>query len=270
MKIINTYNLLIKITFFLSITFFANSYNLETLYAEDSNELEIWDPLERVNRGTFWFNERVDQNIAEPWARYYDETTSENVQEIVRNFFNNLKYPQHVVSDTLRFEFAELWNHSVRFTLNSTLGLLGLFDVAKEFGYEKVSNPDMGLAFQELGIPAGPYIVLPFLGPSNARDAIGSVFDTFLDPLFWVVQADVMTTTEEFLIPGMIKSWDFLQRRTDLLETVTTGRQSSLDFYLFAQAAYYQYRNGLSKDNNQSSQELNDSDEDWFDDEVEY
>lgn len=263
-------NIFITTLFIFAVNFFPNNYEYAgsfyspSAYAED---LEIWDPFERMNRGIFWFNERVDQNIAEPWAAYYDSTTSEATQQKVRNFFTNLKYPQYLVSDTLRLEFGDLWKHSARFLINSTMGILGIFDVAKEFGIENPSNPDMGLAFQELGIPAGPYLVLPFLGPSNLRDTVGSVFDTVLDPLFWIINADVFTPTEEFLIPGMTKSWDFLQRRTDLLDAVQTGRESSIDFYLFAQGAYTQYRDGLSK----GKKDLKDTEqEDWFDDDIEY
>lgn len=268
------FTILLTFAFNLSVNINSNSisFNKISAYAEDSNELQIWDPFESVNRGIFWFNERVDQNIAEPWAAYYDRTTSEATQQKVRNFFVNIKYPQYLLSDTFRLEFGDLWKHSARFVINSTMGILGIFDVAKEFGIENPSNPDMGLAFQEIGIPSGPYLVLPFLGPSNLRDTFGSVFDTLLDPLFWIVDADILTPTEEFFIPGMIKSWDFLQRRTDLLDTVQAGRESSLDFYLFAQGAYTQYREGLSKkDKTLNTVQGDDFEEDdWFDDEVEY
>lgn len=151
--------------------------------AQENNDVEVWDPLESFNRSIFWFNNTLDVNIVEPWARYYDEVTPEPAQQSIRNFFTNLQYPKYLVSDIITLDFNDAWTHTVRFTLNSTLGFFGIFDVAKEYGYKHKPN-DIGLTLQKLGVPAGPYIVLPLLGPSNLRDVFGTVADTALDPIF--------------------------------------------------------------------------------------
>jgi phospholipid-binding lipoprotein MlaA len=234
---------------------------------QEAHDVNVWDPLESFNRSIFWFNNTLDVNIVEPWARYYDEVTPEPAQQSIRNFFINLQYPRYLVSDIITLDFTDAWTHTVRFTLNSTLGFFGIFDVAKEYGYKHKPN-DIGLTLQKLGVPAGPYIVLPLLGPSNLRDVFGTVADTALDPIFWASYTDYLEETEELLALGSLKSWELMQRRTDALEAIAAGKRSSVDFYLFAQAAYYQYREGMIK-NNMSQKELEKSgaDEDWFKDE---
>ena len=209
---------------------------------------EIWDPLEPMNRGIFWFNDKMDIYIMEPVAKGYDYVVPDPVKTGVGNFFSNLRYPIHLVSDVLQLKFTQAAEHTGRFLINSTVGLGGLFDVAKTVGLEE-HDEDLGITFAYYGIPAGPYLVLPFLGPSNLRDGIGRIGNGFLDPAFYIDYTNASTSTKWAITLGT-KSLDFIDTRAKLLEAIKAAKESSTDYYLFLQGAYYQYRRGVLYDGN--------------------
>jgi len=203
---------------------------------------EIYDPFENVNRKIFWFNDQVDIYVLEPVARGYDYITPSPVQRGVRNFFNNLRYPQYLVNDLLQLEFSQAANHTGRFLINSTIGIGGLIDHASHMGLEDHAE-DFGLTLAKYGVPPGPYIVIPFLGPSNLRDGIGQGVDYFLDPLYYVYYTD-LSSKEKLIISASTTSLDVVSRRARMLDAIETAKGATLDYYSFAQGAYYQYRRG--------------------------
>jgi len=225
----------------------------------------IEDPLEPVNRGIFWFNDTFDIYIAEPVARGYEKIIPNQVRTSISNFFDNLGYPSQLVSDVAQLKFGQALDHTSRFVISSTMGVAGFFDVAKSLGYEKKEN-DFGLALAYHDVPPGPYLVLPFLGPSNVRDGFGKIVDFALDPFSWVGSYG-LKDHEELTVQLAARSVQFINTRANLLEAVKAAKESSLDYYLFMQGAYYQYRQGLLYDGQvPAAKALGDEEEDIFKD----
>lgn len=208
---------------------------------------EVSDPLEGINRATFWVNDQLDMALLEPAARGYDYVVPEVVQDGVTNFFDNLRFPIYLVSDLVQLKFTQAAEHTGRFVINTTVGIGGILDVAKHVGLER-HREDFGIALAYHGVPPGPYLVLPILGPSNVRDTVGLVVDFFLDPLFWLGDVSNMSKKDEFWVEGGIATLKYLQLRADLIEAVEAGKESAIDYYLFTQGAYLQYREGLLYD----------------------
>ena len=127
------------------------------------------------------------------------------------------------------------------------MGLGGLIDVAEHINLD-FHDEDIGIALAYHGVPPGPYLVLPILGPSNLRDAFGKGVEIFLHPLYWVWIESDLTTEEEWGAAIGTKTVEFVDVRSRLIEAVRAAKGSSLDYYLFTQSAYYQYREGLLHD----------------------
>jgi phospholipid-binding lipoprotein MlaA len=238
------------------ITLFITFYPINFVFSEPEDNTIIWDPLEKVNRGVFAFNDFIDLILLEPIAKGYDYVVPDTVQKSVRLFFQNLAYPSHLVSDLLQGKFSQAAVHSGRFAINSTLGVGGLFDVAEDFGL-KYHEEDFGTALGYYDIPAGPYIVLPILGPSNLRDGIGRVVDSFLDPTTFVAYSNVSSSTQNSIIFGL-NGIRIINIRSSMLETIDSAKEASMDYYLFIQSSYSQYREGLIWDKgNEPTDQLN-------------
>lgn len=218
-------------------------------YAETAS-----DPIEPVNRGIFWFNERVDQNVFGPVAHGYDYVMPDDAQVGVTNFFKNLRYPTYLLSDLLQAKFEQALDHTGRFLINTTVGLLGFIDVAKDVGLPD-KEEDFGLAFASWGVGPGPYIVLPFLGPSNLRDTVGLVFDTITNPVYLVSYTNASSDSQFWIQTGAtaLKS---VQWRVNLDDAIRMGREGSLDYYNFVQSSYYQYRTGQINGANPSEEQM--------------
>ena len=222
--------------------------------AEAFCEEEISDPIEPVNRGIFWFNDKLDVYVLEPVAQGYSDTVPDGIQRGVHNFFLNLRYPRYLVSDVVQLKFTQAAEHTGRFLLNSTLGIAGLFDVAAEVGLED-HNEDFGIALAYHGVPAGPYLVLPLLGPSNLRDTVGTVVDTFLDPLSLLYYSSLDDAVVLPIDLGL-RTIRVIDQRAGLLDAVEAAKESSVDYYLFIQSAYYQHREGVLYDGNPPEEEI--------------
>ena len=207
---------------------------------------EIYDPLEPVNRGIFWFNDKLDVYVLEPVARGYDAIVPEAVDSGITNFFLNIKFPIYLINDLLQLKFTQAAEHTGRFLVNSTVGVAGFIDIAKDLGLAH-HREDFGITLAHYGIGPGFYLVIPLLGPSNLRDGIGTIADGFADPV-WYASRFGETEAAEYLIPFGIKAVEYVDIRADMLEAVEAGKESAFDYYLFAQGAYYQYRRGLLYD----------------------
>jgi phospholipid-binding lipoprotein MlaA len=133
-----------------------------------------WDPLEDLNRATFNFNAAWAKDIGDPVAAAYQSAVPQAAQTGIGDFFTNLREPVTAVSSGLQGDFQNAGVSATRFAINTTVGVLGVFDVATDMGW--VSRPeDIGAMLCAYGIRPGPYFVVPILGPSNARDAVGSL-----------------------------------------------------------------------------------------------
>lgn len=227
---------------------------------------EVSDPLEGFNRGVWWFNDRFDRYVFQHVADGYDYIMPDRVQDSISNFFYNLKYPVRLLSDVFQFKLSQAGVHTGRFLVNSTLGLGGLFDVAAEFGLQR-HDEDLGLAFAYHGVPAGPYLVLPFLGPSNLRDAIGYAGEMAMSPMYWIPK-ESMSTGDADKTEWSLLILYAVNTRAQKDEAIQAMREAAVDEYLFQQGAYYQYRAGLLYDGNVKANSLEeDLEEDFLDEE---
>ena len=190
---------------------------------------EINDPFEDLNRDIFIFNEKLDEKLLKPAALTYRKVTPQFARTGVTNFFNNLEEIDTTINQVLQGEIKYAFNDAGRFVINSTIGLFGLIDVASKMGLEK-HEEDFGQTLGVWGFDSGPYIMIPFLGPSNPRDLLSRPISSFLSGTFAMEDNDVKIT-----LVGI----DALETRERLLdaETLIIG-----DKYIFVKDAYIQSR----------------------------
>jgi phospholipid-binding lipoprotein MlaA len=196
------------------------------------------DPYERYNRAVFRFNERVDQAFLEPTARAYRTVLPPFVRTGVGNVFSNIGDVRNALNNALQGKLATAYSDFGRVVINSTVGMLGLFDIASAAGVEK-HQEDFGQTLGVWGLSDGPFIMLPFLGPSSGRDVMGLAVDYATDPLLYVDP----TRTRYGLIATR-----FVDRRADLLDASTIVHRTALDLYLFVRDGYLQRRRNLVHD----------------------
>jgi len=203
----------------------AKSGDSET-YDEDS------DPIEPVNRGIQKFNDVVDTVVYKPVSRTYRYVVPQWGRNRVSNVFYNLSEPLTVVNSALQADpkntFTSLW----RFILNSTFGVLGIFDVAESFGL-KPRQEDFGQTMAVWGWRNSSYFVIPFIGPSTLRDALGMGVDVAANPVYWPL--------DEREQIGLFVA-DALDRRTKLLPVTDEIERTSLDPYASYRSIYLQER----------------------------
>lgn len=137
------------------------------------------DPLYGINSAVFVFNETLDEVVAKPVATGYQAVLPARAQLGVGNFFSNIGELQNVLNDILQGKFGQALNDSGRFLINSTVGMVGVFDVATRMGLAQSDGEDFGQTLAMWGVPEGPYLVLPLFGPSTLRDAPSRFVDRF-------------------------------------------------------------------------------------------
>lgn len=142
------------------------------------------DPLEPANRDVWALNQGIDRAALRPAATIYRENTPSWVQNCVSNFFANLSSPRNIVHSLLQGKPLEAGQETLRFALNTTLGLGGLFDPAADANLPR-ANEDLGQTLGVWGVPPGPFLMVPLLGPSTLRDLPSSIVDRLTEPLFW-------------------------------------------------------------------------------------
>lgn len=227
------------------------------------------DPLEPTNRAVFAFNNFLDRIILEPVAKGYRYITPSPVRTGISNFLKNISSPIVFANDLLQGEARRSGTTIARFAVNSTIGILGIFDVASDMGLS-YHNEDFGQTLAVWGIGKGPYLMLPLLGPSNPRDLTGKIVDIFLDPMnYAIAQSD--DETIDYIATGR-SVMSAVNGREKLLDTLSEVRESSIDYYatirtLYRQSRNHEIDNGLStlmRDN----QNMNDFD--FYDEETDF
>jgi phospholipid-binding lipoprotein MlaA len=197
------------------------------------------DPFEGFNRAVFTFNDGVDKMLIKPVAIGYKTVLPTPVRTGVTNFFANLGDLWIGINNVLQGKVAAGVSDFGRFAINSTAGILGLFDVASNAGMEK-HNEDFGQTLGRWGMGSGPYLVLPFLGPSSVRDGLSRlIVDWRGNPLWYT--GDV-ATGNTLVGVGLIDS------RANLLAASDLAEQAALDFYSYTRSAYLQRRRNLVYD----------------------
>jgi phospholipid-binding lipoprotein MlaA len=187
------------------------------------------------------FNDSVDSAVVRPVAQAYKDYMPNLVQTGVSNFFDNIGDLNVMVNNLLQFKIENAVSDFGRILWNSTVGIFGLIDVASHMGLEK-HDEDFGQTLAVWGVPDGPYIVLPLLGPSNVRDSVGLVGDIYVDPLFQI--------EEEGNVYWGAVILRFIDTRADLLSASRVLEQAAIDPYIFVRDAYLQHRRNLVYDGN--------------------
>ena len=195
------------------------------------------DPLEPMNRAIFQFNEVVDDNIFEPVAKTYKYITPDPVETGVSNFFSNIGEVSTIANDVFHFKFKQAGYDFLRFSINTSIGVLGIFDVATSVGLKK-NNEDFGQTLGYWGIPQGPYLVLPFFGASTFRDAPGLYADMQISPINQLDDEEELTLNALNAVSTRAR----LLRATKILDT------AAKDKYIFIRESYLQKRESMVND----------------------
>lgn len=193
------------------------------------------DPLEPMNRAIYSFNDGVDNVIFKPLAEGYRAVLPSFVRTGISNFFSNINDVLVALNNLLQGKIVNALSDLGRIVVNSTVGVAGLFDVASPLGMEK-HNEDFGQTLGAWGVGDGPYLVLPFLGPSNLRDALGRVVDAKADPLGYL---------HSVRLRNSLWGTRLVSQRAELLDTSKILETAALDPYEFLRDAYLQRRRNL-------------------------
>jgi phospholipid-binding lipoprotein MlaA len=206
------------------------------------------DPLEKINRPIFNFNMKADKYVLRPVAKAYVEVVPDVARLGVSNFFDNFFYPTTIVNDFLQAKFTQGGQDTLRFVLNSTIGLAGFIDVASGQGLAR-HDEDLGQTFGRWGVGEGWYLMLPLLGPTDNRDLLGRVGDHWTQIPTYV---DSLDTWEAFIA---INGADLVDTRSRLLGT-DHALDEQLDKYVFIRTAYLDRRQNLVYDGNPPEEDL--------------
>ena len=214
-------------------------------------QVKDYDPLEPVNSAIFEFNYRVDKYVVKPVAQVYNFFIPPDVQQSFSNVFQNIRFVPRLFNNLLQAKFQGAGIELSRFLINSTLGVGGLFDPAKIMFELETPQEDLGQTFGTYGVPPGPFLMIPLLGPFTLRDGIGFIGDTFLDPFNWLVLPIFEIADAPRLIQhdptisyarlGM-SAGETVNLRSLTLEKFQGVEEGTLDLYGAVRNAYLQQR----------------------------
>lgn len=200
--------------------------------ASSSQAWKAHDPLEPANRKFYAFNQTLDRNILEPVANAYVRVTPEKVRNRVRDFFDNAAYPNTVANDFLQGKINQGLSDTMRFVINSSVGVLGMFDVASAIGLPS-HYEDLGITFGVWGSGEIAYLDIPFVGPNSVRDAPDLYTSTFTNALYYLVA---------FPASLPLSVLNVVDKRSRLSTAIKIREQAALDPYVFTREAYHQRR----------------------------
>ena len=206
-------------------------------------KVEVYDPLEGYNRTMTSFNDYVYINLLTPTSKTYADTLPEPLRISISNFFDNIMFPIRFTNNLLQLKFQNSAEEFLRFTINSTVGILGLFDPAKHsFGLQE-HNEDFGQTLGFYGVGEGFHVVLPFLGPSNLRDMVGLASDSYLSALSNTGSSDIKykiidNTTQTIVV----KAYSTINATSLRVGQYENLRKDALDLYPFLRDMYNQKR----------------------------
>lgn len=190
------------------------------------------DPFEPMNRSISSFNDKVDDNVLRPVATGYQDYTPELVQKGVSNVFRNLSDVWSTVNNGLQLKGRETVESCLRVVVNTVFGIYGIFDVASEIGLER-HQEDFGQTLGYWGVPSGPYLVLPMLGPSSVRDAAVMPIDS---------QGDFVRQYNDVPIRNRAMALRIVDKRASLLQATNILSDAAIDRYSFTRDSYLQFR----------------------------
>lgn len=192
------------------------------------------DPYERLNKKVFSFNDGLDKHLLKPVAKGYNTVTPSPVGRGVTNFFNNLGEPRVIINDVLQGKIGQAASDTLRFAINTTVGIGGIFDVAKHAKLKR-HKEDFGQTLAKWGVKRSSYFVIPLLGPSSVRDTFGELVDFFTYPLVYF--PDTRVSSGLYVL-------QLVNRRANLLNASDILDQAAGEYrYEFVREAYRQQRN---------------------------
>jgi phospholipid-binding lipoprotein MlaA len=210
-----------------------------------------YDPLEPINSAVFEFNYRLDKYVVKPVAKFYNFFIPPDVQQSFSNVFQNIRFFPRLLNNLFQAKFQGAGIEFSRFLINSTLGVGGLFDPATIMFKLETPQEDLGQTFGAYGVPPGPFLMIPFLGPFTLRDGIGFIGDSFLDPFNWLVLPFIEIADAPRLLQhdstitlarlGMTGS-ETVNLRALTLEKFQGVEEGTLDLYSAVRNAYLQQR----------------------------
>ena len=228
----------IACTIALILTFSSHSFAAEKYTANEC--------FEKFSRGTLKFNQTLDKAIFKPVAKGY-RTLPVPIRKGTSNFMGNLRSLLTFSNNVLQGDLKGAGNTAGRFAINTTVGILGIFDPASKMGFEKKSREDFGQTLGVWGAESGCYFVLPILGPTTARDAVGLIGNVFIDPVYQLTHG-----SETDLIVGnenvgehnyyIYKGTDAIDFRSKNIESIDSLEKNSIDFYASVKSLYLQNR----------------------------
>ena len=242
------------VLFFVLITFVVSgcaSVTKDQIVAENIATQKVSDPIEPINRVVFSFNNVFDKYAVRPVSILYRVILPEFVRNRIAYSLDNLSMPITTINNILQFEFGKAGISTARFVINSTIGILGFFDPASYFGLE-ADYEDFGQTLGVWGIPTGPYLVLPFLGPSSPRDFTGLLSTSLLDPTY-----QVGNSANRDLFRSYRMGVGVINFRSENIEIFDDLQNNSVDYYAAVRSFYNQSRNSQVSDNLEVSPSIN-------------
>lgn len=220
----------------------AKPVKVENHDGEEYAAASVADPLEPLNRATFWLNDGIYTIALRPISKGYEKVVPRPVRESLDNVFENAKFPVRFVNNALQGNFRRVLLETEKFLVNSVIGVGGIVRQSDHFpALAEVPPADTGQTFAKWGIRNGPYIVLPLLGPSTLRDTVGFAGDYFLNPVNWVT---IVYGGWTWLIA--VPSTNGLRALPHQINTYDSVTKNALDRYLAARSSYIQYRNEVA------------------------
>ena len=215
-------------------------YDNQDCYTDENldNSAQISDPLAPLNKQIFYFNWMLDTIIIIPAMQIYTTAVPKRGRTYVANFMSNISEPINFANLLFQGKFKQAHISLIRFTTNSLLGFFGIMDVATEFNLP-YKGEDFGQTMAYRGVPSGPYLVAPILGPTSVRDLSGKVADFFIDPFKYALDKNTREVIDV--------TW-LMQKRTDGDSVIKTVKRS-MDPYEIAKQMYVQNRNSQIQDN---------------------
>jgi phospholipid-binding lipoprotein MlaA len=213
---------------------------LEDPFAGSSRDIPILtDPLEGYNRWMFGVNETIYQNVLEPVAIGYRDVVHEDLRLGIRNIFSNAMAPVRLISSLLQLDFEKSGRVIARTLINTTLGLGGIADVAGEEYHIEGVGEDFDQLLGSYGIPTGPYVILPFFGPSTARNIVGRAADGFMSPTFFFAPSTA--------VGAGLSMEENINDASFIIDDKKQLEDSALDEYESVRDFFHQWRHGLVK-----------------------
>ena len=210
--------------------------------------LAAHDPFEPTNRTVFNFTQKVDRAVLKPIAKGYVAVVPQPARDGVHNALTNLNEPVTLGNNILQGNVTGAGKTVARVVINSTIGIGGLVDVAAKIGIPDETQ-DLGITLGKYGLPEGPYLFLPFLGPAPPRDAIGDVGDFFMDPFLYV------RFDGRHALLYVRQGVGIIDTRAQTLDELDQIERTSVDFYATTRSLYRQSRNAKINGNNQAPTE---------------